>query len=293
MSTTATKPVPDQVKQLYQKVEKIHLNKLFRNKYTFPKANDHAIVDAKGNILNFCSSSYNLRSNDSLYKPLEELMEKEKMKFDRKVNIVGGVKFYVDYIIRNKIGSPTVNDLLPKFSIWNSYDGTLKTTIKFGFYRLICTNGLTRPHGEEMNISKKHRISANAEEDMDISLVSNDKILEGIQTFLGDIKKDMAIFEKMNSKKADVNAILKISEKLNFSKKLITTAVERFNLETKTDKSHTYVNENGKLVKHDGSKMSMYSVYNALNYSIYNNNPKEFLEAKLKRDKLVLAEVLA
>ena len=32
---------------------------------------------------------------------------------------------------------------------------------------------------------------------------------------------------------------------------------------------------------------------NALNYAIYNCNPKELPEAKMKRDQLVLAEVLA
>lgn len=278
--------------KLYAPVEKVELSSLFPGR-NFPRSNDHAIVDIDGNILSFCSSSYNLRENKTLYQPLEQLMKDEKIPFDRKVNIIDGTKFYVDYIVRDRVKSLTVNDILPKFSIWNSYDGTLKTVIKFGFYRVVCSNGLTRPHGKQVNIAKKHRKSVMAEDGLDLSFASNTLILDSVKEFLLNVKQDMEVYEQMNKVAADVNKILQVAEKMKFSKNLIETAVERFNIETSTNKSLTYINENGELVTHEGSPATLYTVYNALNYSIYNNNLKELPEAKLKRDALVLAEVLA
>lgn len=280
------------LQQLYAPVKKVELSSILPGK-EFPRACDHAILDKKGNILSFCSNSYNLRSNSTLFKPLEELMTENKIPFDRKIKIVDGTKFYVDYILRERVKSRTVNDILPKFSIWNSYDGTVKTTMKFGFYRVVCSNGLVRPHGTQVNIAKKHRKALGEEDGIDISLSKESEILTSVKSFLMDTKKDMEVYEQLNKAKADVQKILKIADKLNFSKRLLETSVERFELETSTNKSLTYVNENGEIVTHEGSPATLYTVYNAINYAIYNCNPKELPQAKLKRDELVLAEVLA
>lgn len=282
----------DSLKKLFAPVSKVELSSILPGK-SFPRSNDHAILDQDGNILSFCSSTYNLRENQTLYKPLEKLMKDQKIPFDRKIKIVDGTKFYVDYIVRDRVQSLTVNDILPKFSIWNSYDGTIKTVLKFGFFRVVCSNGLMRPIGNTVNIAKKHRKAAHAEDGMDLSIASSNEIITSVQQFLSEVKQDMEVYEQMNQVKADVAKILAVSEKLNFSKNIIETAVERFNLETSTDKSLTYVNENGELVKHEGSPSTLYTVYNALNFAIYNCNPKELPEAKLKRDQIVLAEVLA
>jgi hypothetical protein len=280
------------LKKLFAPVSKVELSSILPGK-KFPRANDHAILDEHGNILSFCSSTYNLRENQTLYKPLETLMKEQKIPFDRKISIVDGTKFYVDYIIRDRVKSLTVNDILPKFSIWNSYDGTLKTTLKFGFYRVVCSNGLTRPVGNTVNIARKHRKAATAEDGMDLSIASNSQIVESVKLFLSEVKQDMEVYEQMNQVKSDLNKILSVAEKMKFSKNLLDTAVERFNMETSTSRNLTYINENGELVTHEGSPATLYTVYNALNYAIYNCNQKELPEAKLKRDQLVLAEVLA
>jgi len=282
----------DSLSRLFAPVSKVELSSILPGK-TFPRSNDHAILDQNGNILSFCSSSYNLRENSTLYKPLEGLMKEQKIPFDRKISVIDNTKFYVDYIIRDRVKSLTVNDILPKFSIWNSYDGTIKTTIKFGFYRVVCSNGLTRPVGNTVNIASKHRKAVKAEDGMDLSLATNNNIVDSVKLFLTEVKQDMEVYEQMNNVQADLKKILSVAEKLKFSKSLLDTAVERFNVETSTNRSLTYVNENGELVTHEGSPSTLYTVYNALNYAIYNCNPKELPEAKLKRDQLVLAEVLA
>lgn len=281
----------DSIKKLYQKVEKVKLETIIPN-YKFPKGNDHAIIDPDGNILNFCSSSYNLRPNSTLHKPLEELMKKNKIEFQQKINIVNGVKFYVDYILKEKVKSVVINDIVPKFTILNSYDGTLKTTIQFGFHRVICGNGLTRPCGTDSIIARKHRKPIKTE-DQDLSAVSPDDILEGIKEFIKSTKEDMAIYEKLHTKKSDAGMIIKLAEKLKLSKNIIETANNRFELETNQKGTLTFVNDKNQITKHKGYDSTLYVVYNAINYAIYNTNLKEFPEVKVKRDKAVLAEILS
>lgn len=278
--------------ELYKEVSKVQLSTLLPG-VKFPTRHDHAILDKDGNILSFCSDNYNLRPNSTLFQPLEEQMKAEKIPFDRKVTIREGTRFYVDYIIGDRVKGPTVNDILPKFSVWNSYDGTLRTVMKFGFYRVVCSNGLAVPHGKTVDVYKKHYKASKAQDGIDISAMDSARIIEPFREFLNSTKEYLGIYENLNNVEADVKKILEICEKLKFSKAVSETAVQRFNAETATDRSLTYVNENGELVTHEGSEPSLYTAYNAINYAIYNNNPKEYPEVKLKRDELVLAEVLA
>lgn len=278
--------------ELYKEVSKVELSSLLPG-IKFPTRHDHAIVDKDGNILSFCSDNYNLRTNSSLFQPLEDQMKSEKIPFDRKVVIRDGTRFYVDYIIGERVKGPSVNDILPKFSVWNSYDGTLRTVMKFGFYRVVCSNGLAVPHGKTVDVYKKHYKASKAADGIDISAMDSARIVEPFREFLNSTKEYLGIYENLNNVEADVKKIIDICEKLKFSKAIAETAVQRFNLETSQDRALTYVNENGELVTHDGSPQTLYTAYNAINYAIYNNNPKEYPEVKLKRDELVLAEVLA
>ena len=278
--------------ELYKEVSKVELSSLLPG-VKFPSRHDHAIVDKDGNILSFCSDNYNLRTNSSLFEPLEDRMKSEKIPFDRKVVVRDGTRFYVDYIIGDRVKGPSVNDILPKFSVWNSYDGTLRTVMKFGFYRVVCSNGLAVPHGKTVDVYKKHYKASKVADGIDISAMDSARIVEPFREFLNSTKEYLGIYENLNNVEADVKKILDICEKLKFSKAITDTAVNRFSLETATNGSLTYVNENGELVTHDGSPATLYTAYNAINYAIYNNNPKEYPEVKLKRDELVLAEVLA
>lgn len=278
--------------ELYKEVSKVELSSLLPG-IKFPTRHDHAIVDKDGNILSFCSDNYNLRPNSTLFQPLEEQMRSEKIPFDRKVSIREGTRFYIDYIIGDRVKGPSVNDILPKFSVWNSYDGTLRTVMKFGFYRVVCSNGLTVPHGKTVDVYKKHYKASKEADGIDITAMDSARIIEPFREFLNSTKEYLGIYENLNKVEADIKRITEICEKLKFSKAIIETAVNRFNLETSTDRTLTYVNENGELVTHEGSPATLYTAYNAINYAIYNNNPKEYPEVKLKRDELVLAEVLA
>ena len=277
-------------KQLYKKVKKVELSKILPN-FVGPPGFDHVIVDEYKNILNFCSSRYNLVLNENIFKPIEAHFNDNNIKFTRSVNIINNSKFYVDYIIGDRKDVGTVNGIFPKISIWNSYDGGSTMRHEMGYHRLICSNGLTRPEGEVMRTSFKHAVSSNVE---DLSLENYDKVIhliQEVQDFIDNSDNDMNLFDKMSQQKVTKANIQSIGKKVKLSKKIIQTAKERFDLEVGSELE--YVNEFGETVKNKGCERNLFTLYNALNYGIYNTNLKELPEKKVEKDKVLMKHIVS
>jgi len=279
--TAAVKNSKD--KALYFSVNKIPLSQLLKNK--LPKGKTHCIIDeTNGDILSFCSENYSLRKNQDVFKPFEEMLKKMDYVFNRSVTIIEKTKFYVDYIIRSRLKSPTVGDLLPRISIWNSYDGTKKTQISFGYYKLLCGNGLSRPFGCQHKKTSKHStVELNTKEDI------IPQFLNQVEEFLKSSSNDLKVFEKMNKKKATSSLVEELGKKIKISKQAIDLAQKQFKKEVQGN--FAFVNENGELVTHKGSPLSLFTAYNALNYAIYHSNEKELPEFKVQRDEALLQEI--
>lgn len=277
-------------KQLYKKVKKVELSKILPN-FVGPPGFDHVIVDEYKNILNFCSSRYNLVLNEKIFKPIEAHFNDNNIKFTRSVNIINNSKFYVDYIIGDRKDVGTVNGIFPKISIWNSYDGGSTMRHEMGYHRLICSNGLTRPEGEVMRTSFKHAVSSNVE---DLSLENYDKVIhliQEVQDFIDNSDNDMNLFDKMSQQKVTKANIQSIGKKVKLSKKIIQTAKERFDLEVGSELE--YINEFGETVKNKGCERNLFTLYNALNYGIYNTNLKELPEKKVEKDKVLMKHIVS
>jgi len=277
----STTSVPE--KLLYKQVKKIPLIEILKKGTKPPiKGKTHAIIEEQSKtILSFCSEDYALRKNSSIYKPFEKLLKENNILFTKTTNVIEGNKFYVDYIIKQKIDSLVINDILPKLSIWNSYDGTVKTQIKFGYHKLLCGNGLSRPVGCQINTSRKH----SADED-EFSKETIPHFLELFQAFLQQTKSDIHLFEKLHTKEVPVKYLDTFAGQLKLSREARDMA--SLQLTKETAGGMTYVNEKGKLIKHTGSRVTLFMVYNALNYAIYHTNPKEVPEFKHKKDKALL-----
>lgn len=272
-------------KLLFKQVKKVPLVELLKNKNKTPKGKSHAIVEKKSNdILSFCSADYKLRKNSIIFKPFEKLLHTRNILFTKDVRIIEGNKFYVDYVIKKKIKSNIIGDILPKISIWNSYDGTVKTQIKFGYHKLLCGNGLSRPVGCQIHISSKH-----SADEYEFSKATIPHYISLFKEFLSETKGDMKVFEKLQRKKVTPDHFLKIAEKLKFSKESKQLALNRLGKES--DGNFSYVDEQGNKITAQKSDTSLFLVYNALNYAIYNTNPKELPEFKLKKDKLLIEEI--
>jgi len=263
-------------KELYKPIKKILLADILP-KRNFPHGNEYAIVDASGNILDFCSDIYFPKLNSEIFPQIEKGLIDAGLEFKKKINIVGTAKFYVDYVIMERMKSLSVNDVFPKLSISNSYDGTMKFKKEFGFYKLLCSNGLCRPTEKKSSVSFKH--TKNNEENIN-------RIITITQDFIQDSKNDMQVFDRMNSRNAGPKTIQDISDKLHISKHVTQAAVDRYTLET--EGKIQYLNENNEPIVSNGVSKTMFAVYNAINWAIWNSNFKELPEKKLEKDRQVL-----
>jgi hypothetical protein len=99
--------------------------------------------------LNYCSPVYELVPCASIFPVVEEIFRSKGIKFSANYSHTQNARFYGNYIIEDpRFGYKMegTNDVI-KF-IWNfqhSYNGLTKYKGIAGFYRLVCTNGLTVP----------------------------------------------------------------------------------------------------------------------------------------------------
>jgi hypothetical protein len=274
-------------KELFKKVKKVKLNAILPS-FTAPVGFDHVVVDENKNILNFCSGRYSLVNNSTILKPVEEYLKSNGIEYIRKAKVINGSKFYVDYIIKSRKDTKNVTGIFPKISIWNSYDGGSTMRHELGFYRLVCSNGLTRPEGEVKKKSFKHAVSSKTDKtDTQEKIV---KMLREIKIFIDSCANDVNKFEEMAQVKVTKAKIDTIATQLNLSKKIVDCAKERYDLETK--EGLEYINEYGEIVKNNGCDKNLFTLYNAINYGIYNTNLKELPEKKIEKDKQVLSHLL-
>ncbi|MDP2692702.1 MAG: DUF932 domain-containing protein [bacterium] len=266
-------------KELYKPIKKILLADILP-KRSFPTGNEFAIVDNDGNILNFCSDIYFPKLNSEIFPQIEKGLLEANIEFRKKIVIIGPAKFYVDYIIMTKMQTLSVNDVFPRMQIMNSYDGKMKFRKEFGFYKLLCSNGLCRPTEKKSSVSFKH--TKDNEDNIN-------RIISITKDFIQDSKNDMRVFEQMNSRNASTKTIEKIAEKLSISKHITQAAVDRYTLETES--KIQYLNEHNEQIISNGVPKTMFAVYNALNWAMANCNLKELPEKKLEKDRQILEMV--
>ena len=235
--------VSEQDKQLFKEVKKVKASEVMKG-FKFPTGVDHAIVDEFKNVLYNCTADYGLVENKKIFIPIEEKLKAGNVDYIRQVKIVTESQFHVTYLLKSK-NTKKLGELYPRLTIVNSYDGKVKFRHEFGWFRLICTNGLTRPHGDTRIQVNKH--SYDLTEASLLFLIRD--ILEDTNVFLEETKKDLERYEILNSKKTTAKLVLEVAKQLKLSDKLAESAVTRFKFETgQSDKAFTYVDLEGKML---------------------------------------------
>ena len=99
--------------------------------------------------LNQCSPRYELFPNANIFPEIERILDSNNIQYRAEYSHIDNVRFYVDYIITDTRYTYTMkgtsDTIFPKLSVQHSYNGKTKYKIIFGYFRLICTNGLTIP----------------------------------------------------------------------------------------------------------------------------------------------------
>lgn len=108
-------------------------------------------IGGKDKLLNQCSKVYQLVKNEEIFPNIISVLENftvDGKKIDYTANFyhIGNVRFYAEFIITDKRYSYKMNgtndEIMPVLKVQHSYNGKTKYRIMFGYYRLICTNGL-------------------------------------------------------------------------------------------------------------------------------------------------------
>lgn len=116
------------------------------------------IIDEEEMDLNYCSPVYQLVENKEIFPNIENVLNINKIEFEVSYKHINYVRFYADYVItdsRYAYKMNNTNDVIqPMIRVQHSYNGLTKYRIIFGYFRLVCTNGLTVPieEMEEFNL---------------------------------------------------------------------------------------------------------------------------------------------
>lgn len=239
---------------------------------TFTKNMDHLIVvDTPTGPLavNACSKNYELITNRELVTPIyEKLLANHELKVNASHRQFS--KFYIDFIMQDKLVKLERDQLIPKVRLTNSYDGSVKYSFTFGFYRVVCSNGMMIP--EKGLASNKIKMMHTPAAGDDRAL---NKTMESIEQFL-TVSKDVSKSYKplIDSKRTWQEALKRIEEaalETSFPKKQKEAAIQRLEVE-----------------KNMGYPLNDFLIYNAINFAIHN---ADTAQVEHKRDK-VDAQVL-
>jgi hypothetical protein len=106
-------------------------------------------IDGEEVDLNYCSPVYALVKNEEIFPEIEKVLNDNGIKFEVTYRHINNVRFYADYTItddRYAYQMKGTNDKIrPMLRVQHSYNGLTKYKITFGYFRLVCTNGLTVP----------------------------------------------------------------------------------------------------------------------------------------------------
>jgi len=98
-------------------------------------------------LLNQCSNIYKLIPNADVFPNIEKVLDDNGIEYTVEYSHINHVRFYADYKITDKNYGYTMkgtNDkIMPMLRVQHSYNGLTKYRIIFGFFRQVCSNGLT------------------------------------------------------------------------------------------------------------------------------------------------------
>jgi len=261
---TLTNEHPTNLKEMLFDVEKVQVTEFDCNSdyaydiYGYPN-------DVKTR-LNSCSNRYELVPNEQIFPVIRQILINKGINFSENYSQIDNARFYGEYIIEDQRFAHKVNgsnDIIkPIINVQHSYNGLTKYKIQFGYFRLICTNGLVIPV-EEM---KEYNLSIVGKHTKSI-LNSFDQLNNTLNYFVNNADQiTLAITAKYDTLAGNWVAKWedRIEEVLNVNKISIVDG-------TKNTLSHIKSTVNSE--KHlFNNKVNDWLIYNAINRYIYDDS---------------------
>lgn len=213
----------------------------------------------KPTLLNTCSNIYELVSNSEVFPKIERMLRKGKIKYTVTYKMVEFSRFYAEYKIET--GGVSVGNkkdlIFPIIRVEHSYNGLLKYKITFGWFRLVCSNGLTVPvegkEAENFTIVGKHTKQIQQ---------SMETLLEKVKFFSENATKYTEKFHIIAERSVeDWGARVEyVMDASGIGKR----GLDQITAKIKEESTKLY-----------SGKVSDWLIYNAFNYHIYNAKTKE------------------
>jgi hypothetical protein len=109
-----------------------------------------ANIEGEKKDLNYCSNRYELVPNENIFPVIRQILVQHNIEFTEKYYHLNHARFYSEYVIEDsrfahKIGGSNGDVIKPMLRVQHSYNGLTKYMINFGYYRMVCSNGLVIP----------------------------------------------------------------------------------------------------------------------------------------------------
>lgn len=243
----------------------------------------HQIIGYPNNektLLNACSERYELVKNEDIFLPVVQELEKHGIKFSQEYKIYNNARFFGNYQIKqNEVRIGGSNDVIfPQISVNHSYNGLTKYNILFGWFRLICSNGLTVPVEEtkEFNLSINGRHTAKLKESLK-------ELFEKLEYFVNNGNLITQSYKNLADRWVEKWED-RVIEVLNANK---ITVIDNKSFSTLNSIKDTIVTESNKL--YNSNKVNDWLIYNGINQYIFKNDRNNAVpDIKQQQDQKVL-----
>ena len=239
------------------------------------KSNDECAKWVMGRLNNeeffiqACSKRYELVENKLIFPKIEKILNKHKIEFKVVYSHTQNVRFYADYQITDKryayTMSGTSDTIQPMIRVAHSYNGLTKYRIIFGYFRMVCSNGLTIPVQE----MKKYNlvIIGKHTESILYSLKQLNTLLRVFSNEAKQITKAIVDKYELLGGRMVVNVNDRVKEVLNQNK---IAMVDNAKLNTVNDIVSRIIKEANGTTKVDGKKIDLGYNGNVNDFLVYN-----------------------
>lgn len=251
------------IKSIFFPVEKVSMADIMPG-YQYPSDSSHAIrvikPDGSKAIVNFCSEDYQLVRNEDVVTPFITEMQKF-WEIDTQVKQNGWSQFFVDVILKSQAHKVIkVGEIFPKVRMINSYDGRIRYHFDMGFWRKVCSNGLTVPLDGGVSIKKLHTPGIT-------QVTEFSAVLQMVTEFIKKADDLVELYKELTDQvlRSPIDRVKEVIEETKFPSSLEEDVMKR--LEYEANLMATPIND--------------WMVYNAFNYQL--NHSEEVKTKEIKR----------
>jgi len=146
------------------------------------------VINGEEMDLNYCSNVYALIKNENIFPEIEQVLFNNTIDFNVEYKHINHVRFYADFQITDERYAyhikGTNDKIMPQIRVQHSYNGLTKYKIVFGYFRLVCSNGMVIAVQEmndfNLSIVGKHT---------DVVLHSFDKLNDMLRMFANNAQE--------------------------------------------------------------------------------------------------------